>query len=259
LLTRLIYVQSNDGSVQGVFLKGRACKQDWKFQTDRTSVIDGFLLNNHDVKGQSCRREVIMNKQLKLVVTGGPGGGKTTALDLFRRELSDKLAIVPEAATVLFSGGITRTCDEQVLKTVQKTIFVLQQNLEEIYHKQYPNRVLVCDRGTLDGQAYWPGAEDEFFKEVNSNLESEIARYDAVIFFESAASSGNDISSNNPVRNESSERAAELDEKLQRIWSRHPNFYFVGSSESFIRKIMFGIMTIENVISMKNKDKDKDK
>lgn len=195
-----------------------------------------------------------MNKQLKVVITGGPGGGKTTALDLFRRELCDKLAVVPEAATVLFSSGITRVGDEQVLKTVQKTIFSLQKNLEHIQETQYPDRLLVCDRGTLDGLAYWPGTDEEFFTEVNSSLEEELDRYDAVIFFESAASTGHDISSNNPVRNESSERAAVLDKKLQSIWSKHPHFNYVGSSESFVRKIMFGIMTIENVISRCNKE-----
>ncbi|MGF1759589.1 ATP-binding protein [Photobacterium sagamiensis] len=195
-----------------------------------------------------------MKKPLKVVVTGGPGGGKTTALDLFRRELCDKLATVPEAATVLFSGGITRSSDTQVLKNIQKTIFSLQQNLEDIQQKKYPDRLLVCDRGTLDGLAYWPGTEDDFFQEVNSNFENEIIRYDAVIFFESAAASGHDISSNNPVRNETSQQAAELDKKLQNIWSRHPNYYFVGSSASFVRKIMFGIMTIENVINRHNKE-----
>jgi len=130
--------------------------------------------------------------------------------------------------------------DEEVLKILQK---------------QYPHRLLVCDRGTLDGLAYWPGSEEDFFKEVNSNFEDEIARYDAVIFFEFAATTGRDISSNNPVRNEPSERAAELDKKLQNVWSKHPNFYFVGSSESFVRKIMFGIMTIENLISRYNREK----
>ncbi|MDX1301383.1 AAA family ATPase [Photobacterium sp.] len=195
-----------------------------------------------------------MKKQLKVVVTGGPGGGKTTALDLFRRELCDQLAIVPEAATVLFSGGITRSSNEPVLKNVQKAIFSLQQNLEDIQKNKYPNRLLVCDRGTLDGLAYWPGTEENFFQEVNSNFENEIVRYDAVIFFESAAASGHDISSNNPVRNETSKQAAELDKKLQDIWSKHPHYYFVGSSESFVRKIMFGIMTIENVINRHNKE-----
>jgi len=190
-----------------------------------------------------------MKKQLQVVVTGGPGGGKTTALDLFRRELSDKITVVPEAATMIFSGGITRSDDMQVCKMVQKTIFQLQKNMEDIHKSEFPDRLLVCDRGTLDGLAYWPDTESDFFKSVDSTFEQEIARYDAVIFFESAAATGHDITSNNPVRNESSEKAAELDKKLQKIWSKHPEYYFVASSDSFVRKIMFGIMTLENVLN----------
>ncbi|MDF2154862.1 AAA family ATPase [Vibrio sp. CAU 1672] len=190
-----------------------------------------------------------MNKEMRVVVTGGPGGGKTTALDLFRRELCHEIAIVPEAATVLFSSGITRSDDEQITRIVQKTIFQLQKNLEDMHKIQYPDRLLVCDRGSLDGLAYWPGSESDYFQNVGSTFEAEIARYDAVIFFESAATTGHDITSNNPVRNESSEQAALLDRKLHKIWSRHPQFYFVASSESFVRKIMFGIMTLEGVIN----------
>lgn len=194
-----------------------------------------------------------MKKQLQVVVTGGPGGGKTTALDLFRRELSNKITVVPESATVLFSGGMIRSDNTQTCKMVQKTIFQLQKNMEEIHKLQYPDRLLVCDRGTLDGLAYWPDSEQDFFKSINSTFEQELARYDAVIFFESAAASGHDISSNNPVRNESSEKAALLDKKLQDIWSKHPEYYFVASSESFVRKIMFGIMTLENVLNHYNR------
>ncbi|MEF1311587.1 AAA family ATPase [Vibrio mytili] len=188
-------------------------------------------------------------RQLQVVVTGGPGGGKTTALDLFRRELKDQIVVVPEAATLLFSGGVMRSGTEPATKMVQKTIFQLQKNLEDIHRIQYPDRLLVCDRGSLDGLAYWPNSEEDFFEQVNSTFETEMSRYDAVIFFETAASSGQDISSNNPTRNETLAEAANLDKKLQKIWSRHPHFYFVGSSESFVRKIMFGIMTLENVIN----------
>lgn len=195
-----------------------------------------------------------MKKQIKVVLTGGPGGGKTTALDLFRRELRDQVAVVPEAATVLFQGGIKRSDDEQTLKATQKAIFELQKNLEDIQAKAYPERLLICDRGTIDGLAYWPGEEKEFFDLVDSNFEEEIQQYDAVIFFETAASSGQDINSNNPVRNESNQQAIDLDKRLQDIWSKHPNFHFVSSSESFIKKIMFGIMTIENVINQKSRE-----
>ena len=195
-----------------------------------------------------------MQKQIKVVLTGGPGGGKTTALDLFRRELRDKVAVVPEAATVLFQGGVCRTDEEETLKSIQKTIFSLQSNLEEIQAKANPDKLLICDRGTIDGLAYWPGKEEEFFELVGSSFEEELKNYDAVIFFETAASSGQDINSNNPIRNESDQQAIDLDKKLQDIWSKHPNYHFVSSSESFIKKIMFGIMTIENVINQKSRE-----
>ena len=45
----------------------------------------------------------------RIVLTGGPGGGKTTAADLFRREIGERVVIVPEAATILFQGGFPRS------------------------------------------------------------------------------------------------------------------------------------------------------
>ncbi len=189
-----------------------------------------------------------LNIKKRIVLTGGPGGGKTTAIDLIRREFAGKIAIVPESATMIFSGGIERAENDDVLRAQQTAIFNLQKNLEDIQRATYPDCVILCDRGSLDGLSYWPGSEEDFFKSMNSNLETELNRYDAVIFFETAAKSGESIRSNNPIRNESEQAAIELDDKLQAVWSRHPNFNLVASSESFIRKVMFGIMTVENVI-----------
>ncbi len=190
-----------------------------------------------------------LNIKKRIVLTGGPGGGKTTALDLIRREFAGKIACVPESATMIFSGGIGRSENDTVLKAQQSAIFNLQKHLEDIQRATFPDRLILCDRGTLDGLAYWPGSNEDFFAAMNSSLEQEFARYDAVIFFETAAKSGESIESNNPIRNESEAKAIELDSKLQDVWSKHPNFNLVSSSESFIKKVMFGIMTVENVIS----------
>ena len=190
-----------------------------------------------------------LNTKKRIVLTGGPGGGKTTALDLFRREFQGKLASVPEAATMIFSGGIQRSPDEGVTSAHQIAIYNLQRNLEDVQRKMHPHCLILCDRGCLDGLAYWPGSDEDFFKTMNTTLEYELSRYDAVIFFETAAKSGQEIKSNNPIRNESEKKAIALDRRLQEIWSQHPNFNLVGSSESFIKKVMFGIMTIENVIN----------
>lgn len=185
---------------------------------------------------------------MKIVITGGPGGGKTTALDLFRRELLGKVAVVPESATSLFEGGVKRDNKPQIVKAIQKTIFYHQRNVEEIYCAQNHGKILLCDRGTLDGLAYWPDTHESFFSTMKTDLESELSNYDAVIFFETAAKSGDDISTNNPHRNESNELAVELDEKLQEVWKNHPNFYLVKSEGSFVQKIMNGIDAIKKVI-----------
>ena len=194
-----------------------------------------------------------LNIKKRIVLTGGPGGGKTTALDLIRREFAGKIALVPESATMIFSGGIERTNDNQVLMAQQTAIFNLQKRLEDIQRATYPDCLILCDRGSLDGLAYWPSGEEDFFQRMNTSIENEFSRYDAVIFFETAAKSGESIRSNNPIRNESDHAAIEIDNKLQKVWSKHPNFNLVASSESFIRKVMFGIMTIENVISQYKK------
>ncbi|MBA6265726.1 MAG: AAA family ATPase [Colwellia sp.] len=195
----------------------------------------------------------ITNIKKRIVLTGGPGGGKTTALDLIRREFSGKIATVPEAATMIFSGGIERSNNNQVLKAQQTAIFYLQKHLENIQRATFEHSIILCDRGSLDGLAYWPDGPDEFFKTMNTNLEDELARYDAVIFFESAAKSGESIKSNNPIRNESENAAIIIDDKLQAIWSQHPNFNLINSDESFINKVMFGITTIQKIIEQYQK------
>lgn len=186
---------------------------------------------------------------MKIVITGGPGGGKTTALDLFRRELLGKVWIVPESASAIFESGVHRDDRFEILKAIQKTIYYYQKNVEEIYEAQHPDRVLLCDRGTLDGLAYWPNSEESFFSAVKTTKQEELDRYDAVIFFETAAIKGADITTNNRFRNESNEKAIELDDRLKEIWSEHPNFHCVESKGSFVDKIMHGIDVLKTVIS----------
>lgn len=189
-------------------------------------------------------------KQLRIALTGGPGGGKSTAADLYRREMADRVAIVPEAATLLFGGGFPRVEDADSLRATQAAIFHVQRNLEDVQAARYPGRLLLCDRGTVDGAAYWPGSPDAFFAAVGTTFEAELARYDAVIFFESAAIGGFDVGRDgNPVRTEGAEQAVALDRRLRDLWSAHPRFELVPQSPSFFRKMTFGLAAIESLVA----------
>lgn len=92
----------------------------------------------------------------KIALTGGPGGGKSTAAELFRREYKDHISLVPEVATLLFKGGYPRVDSPLVVESIQSSIFNVQINIEDTYGNLFPHHTLLCDRGTVDGAAYWP-------------------------------------------------------------------------------------------------------
>lgn len=205
---------------------------------------------------ESQRRSLICMKAkespgrcYRVVLTGGPGGGKTTAADLFRREIGDRVVIVPEAATILFQGGFPRSQESGARRFAQTTIFHVQRNLEDVQAALYPGRTLLCDRGTIDGAAYWPGGDGDYFAAVGTTLETELERYDAVIFFETAAVGGTSIEGGNPVRNETLAEAVDLDGRLRALWGRHPNFTLVPHNASFFKKISFGLAVLESIVT----------
>lgn len=189
------------------------------------------------------------NGRCRIVVTGGPGGGKTTAADLFRREIGERVVVVPESATLLFSGGFPRSSESHARIAAQRAIYHVQTNLEDVQSARFPDRVLLCDRGTVDGAAYWPGPPESYFAAVGSSFERELARYDAVLFFQTAAAGGMSIEGGNPTRIETNSQAEELDARLHALWSKHQRFFLVPHNPSFVKKIMSGLALMENLVA----------
>src|SRR5690606_8421199 len=81
-----------------------------------------------------------MRKCCRIVLTGGPGGGKTTAADLYRREIGPEVVIVPEAATLLYMGGFPRSNEVGVKEATQRAIYHVQKNLEDAQAAHYQGR-----------------------------------------------------------------------------------------------------------------------
>lgn len=185
----------------------------------------------------------------RIVLTGGPGGGKTTAVDLFRREIGDGVVVVPEAATMMFTGGFPRYAELDAVRSAQRAIYHVQRNLEDIQATRYQDRILLCDRGTIDGAAYWPDQDGDFFEALGTSLETELARYDGVIFFESAAVGGLGIEGGNPVRRETLAEAVEIDSRLRHYWSQHERFVLVHHHPSFLRKISVGLGILDEMVA----------
>jgi predicted ATPase len=170
----------------------------------------------------------------RVVLTGGPGAGKTAVLELIRQAFCSHVRVLPEAASIIFSGGFPRESDYRCQRAAQRAIFHVQRELEAIGDNHNP-AIVLCDRGTIDGLAYWPGNSDEFWLSVNTTLGDELARYDAVIHLRTP-SAGRGYNHVNPMRIESADAAADVDARLALIWAQHPRRVVIESSADFLDK-----------------------
>lgn len=185
----------------------------------------------------------------KIVLTGGPGAGKTAALELCRTEFADRVVIVPEAATLLYSGGFPRYKKPKGIEMAQEAIYLVQTKLEAVQEHHYPRLALLCDRGTIDGAAYWPSGGTRFFRRMRTSLQAELKRYDIVLFLESAAAGGDCIYSDNAHRIESPKQALSLDRKLHSLWSKHPKFMYIERQETLALKMEITRSILRKVLS----------
>ena len=174
------------------------------------------------------------HERRRVVLTGGPGAGKTAVLELIRQSFCEHVKVLPEAAGVIYGGGFPREDDPECRRAAQRAIFYVQRELENAGDSHNPTIVL-CDRGTLDGLAYWPGSVDEFWASVGSTIAEQLARYDAVIHLRTPAPEYG-YNKQNPLRTESAAVAAEIDGRILQAWQAHPHRFVIESTSQFLDK-----------------------
>ena len=169
-----------------------------------------------------------------VVVTGGPGAGKTALLETVRRHFCRHVAVLPESASIVFGGGFPRGSSDAQRRAGQRAIFRVQRELEQLTVEERW-AVGLCDRGTVDGAAYWPGDPDSFFAALGTTREAELARYRAVIQLRTPPPG--EYNHRNPLRTESVEEAARIDERIAAAWRGHPRIHVVPHTHKFIEKV----------------------
>lgn len=173
-----------------------------------------------------CHR---VHTRKRIVITGGPGSGKTAVLELLRRALCSHAIVLPEAAGIVFGGGFPRRAGAPARCAAQRAIFFVQRELETLADGENAALVL-CDRGVLDGLAYWPGPED-FWRATGISWQDALARYDLVIHLR--VPDTHNGYQRNPLRVESPAEARAIDDRIVQAWQSHSRRHLIEASADF--------------------------
>ncbi|MCO5143301.1 MAG: ATP-binding protein [Oligoflexia bacterium] len=182
-----------------------------------------------------------------IVLTGGPGAGKTAVLDASRQIFGNRLAFLPESASIVYSGGFPRLGTPSCIRAAQLSIFRVQEQLEALAIEEGSYTVALCDRGICDGAAYWPDGSNAFFQAIGIPKEIVYSRYCTVIHLKTPNLSFG-YNNSNPTRTETPEEAALIDERIESVWRDHPNCYVVPATEHFTEKLQIVTNIIEKTL-----------
>ena len=197
----------------------------------------------------------------KIVLTGGPCAGKTTALVKIMEHFSSigyKVFIIPELPTLFLQAGMDYLTDNKDLfYEGEKATLEMQIALEDKFlqmAKSVKQPVLiVCDRGAMDISAYMnPVLWNQIISDVKMNNEMLRSRYDAVLHLVSAADGAEQFytTATNNKRTEGIELARILDKKVIQAWSEHPHLRVINNHEDFETKLERVLQEISDVLEI---------
>ena len=202
----------------------------------------------------------------RIVLTGGPCAGKTTALVRIIEHFSNlgfKVFTVPEVPTMYSQGGWSYlTPNHDLYYEGELAILQTQLALEDSFMRLAETctrpTFVVCDRGTLDISAYidkqmW----GELCEKCGTSANNLRSRYDAVLHLVSAADGAEQYytTATNSTRYEQANEeglriARDLDKKVNRAWTGHPHLRVINNHDDFDAKLNRVIMEISNVLGL---------
>ena len=203
----------------------------------------------------------------RIVLTGGPCAGKTSALVRVIEHFSSlgyKVFTIPEVPTMFTQAGMDYlTQNKDFFYEGEKATLEIQMAFEDKFLKMAKActepAVIICDRGTMDISAYM---KPEMWEEITraagtSTHELRDTRYDAILHLVSAAdgaeqyyTTNNNASRNEPADEQGLQIARMLDKKVIEAWAGHPHHRVINNQEDFDRKLNRVIKEIANVLEL---------
>jgi CYTH domain-containing protein/thymidylate kinase len=202
----------------------------------------------------------------RIVLTGGPCAGKTTALVRVIEYFNSrgfKVFTVPEVPTLYSLGGWNYLTPNRRLyyegeRAILETQLALENHFQRMSEVCSKPVLIVCDRGTMDISAYMKPEEwEDIIAQAGTNSNQLRERYDAVLHLVSAADGAEQYytTATNSTRYEKADEeglrlARELDKKVIRAWTGHPHLRVINNHDDFERKMNRVLREISNVLGL---------
>ena len=207
-----------------------------------------------------------MSNIKRIVLTGGPCAGKTTALVRIIEHFSSlgfKVCTVPEVPTMYTQGGWSYLTKNPKLYyegelAILQTQLALEDSFMRLAETCSKPAFVVCDRGTMDISAYIaPEMWNEITSRCNTTTYELRHRYDAVLHLVSAADGAEQyytVATNSSRYEQANEEglriARDLDKKVNKAWTGHPHLRVINNHDDFDAKLRRVLKEISNVLGI---------
>ena len=186
-----------------------------------------------------------MRKIRKIVLTGGPCGGKTSSLEYIKEKISGNgynVLIVSEVAEELSKKGYTLEFlgREKYQEAILKWQLEKEKISEEKAKEMTNDTIILLDRGVIDCLVYTPkDMIKKIMDHANISTNDLYNRYDAVFHLISIAKDKPEEYNKtvNGARQECTpEEAAKFDDITLNMWKKFYNVVVIDNSTDFERK-----------------------
>lgn len=178
----------------------------------------------------------------RIVLTGGPCGGKTSGIAKLVQSLEDrgyKVVVMDEMATNLIKSGLNPMVVSN--SVFQEMLLRLQLDRDTVYDKVIDKLskdrdiVVIYDRGLLDGEAFiGEDGFNEVLKSVGVRRQDLLSKYDGVFHLSTVADGAIDYYTlaNNSARSETPEEALKRDKLCKDVWVGHPHLRVISNIDN---------------------------
>lgn len=264
----LYIVRENKEKEELKILLAKAIESKESVRKEAEPILDHVYLKP---MGENLEiRSAAKNSIYKIVITGGPCGGKSTSLDRINKDLTEKgfrVFCVPEVPTlVVQAGGMILMAKFSMQERIrfQQLLIRFQMYAEDYFTRLAEMSkmpcIILCDRGTVDPAAYVSKEEFQAIMDEEGWTWTTLRdrRYDRVIHLTTAAigAEKNYTLANNAARHEGVELARSLDQKTLNAWTGHPHITVCPNveGESFDQKIDRAIRAVYKTVGLEVKD-----